>query len=303
MIEETTTTPPPAPIKKPRRPRAPKRVAAPDAEILEVEPDAYHLRPEFSASTAKVLIAKSPRHAQADRETPRDPSKTMDRGSVLHALVLGKGARFRVIDAADWRTTAAKEARDAAREQGLIPVLVDEFAEYNATAAKVRAALDDRGLRLDGRSELAVRFTEQTTHGPLGCRVMLDHGWLEGPRAGIVLDLKFTTDASPAAVEKNAENMGYAIQAAAYTRAITQLRPELAGRVQFLFAFCEVDSPNAINVTSGDGAFRELGERRWRRACETWAKCLETKTWPAYGVGINNLTAPAWALAREEFAS
>jgi hypothetical protein len=295
MIDETTTTPPPAPTKKPRKPRAPK----PLAEILTGSVDAYHARPEFSATTAKTLIAQSPLHAKTDRETPREPSKTMDRGSIIHALVLGKGAAFTVIDAEDWRKKEAQAQRDEARAKGLIPVLVGDFADYTQASAKIRAGLDARGLRLDGHSEIPVRWTEQTAAGPLACRGMLDHVWLD---RGRILDLKITADASPGAIERNAEAMGYALQAAAYTRLLAALRPELAGRIEFLFAFAEPDAPHAINVVRPDGMFRELGERRWLRACEWWAACLKTNTWPGYGIGVNTLSAPAWALAREAAA-
>jgi hypothetical protein len=81
------------------------------------------------------------------------------------------------------------------------------------------------------------------------------------------------------------------------------LIPDLAGRIEFLFGFCEKADPFAINLTRPDGTFRELGERRWLRAVATWAECLKTDRWPGYGDHINPLSAPAWALAREEEAA
>ncbi len=267
------------------------------ARILDVTPDEYHARPGLSSSKAKTLIAKSPLHAKSERE--RDPTKSLDRGNVIHRLVLGKGRDYAVVQANDWRTNVAKAARDEARAQGLVPVLVGDFEEYALAAEKIRVTLADRGYVLDGASELAVEWLEETEHGDVTCRGMMDHVWLE---TGVIFDLKITADAAPSFVERNAENLGYAIQSAAYTRALVALRPELAGRVDFLFAFCEAEEPYAINVCRPDGMFRELGERRWIRAVNTWGHCEKSGTWPAYGVGVNQLSPPAWALAREDYA-
>jgi len=268
------------------------------AKILDVTPDEYHARPGFSSTIAKVLIDQSPLHAKASAGLP--PSKLLDRGTVIHRLVLGKGKDYAILQFKDWRTDKAKDARDEARKGGLVPVLEHEFADYAAAAEHIRVQLAERGIVLDGASELAVEWIEQTEHGPVTCRAMFDHLWLV---EGAILDLKITGDAAPASVERTAENLGYAIQAAAYTRALTALDGDLAGRIKFLFAFCEPDDPYAINVSQPDGVFRELGERRWLRAVSTWAHCQKTGIYPGYGTSINYLNPPAWALAREGYTT
>jgi hypothetical protein len=268
------------------------------ASILKVTPDEYHALPHFSSTLAKTLIAQSPRHAREARG--KNPTKVMDRGNVIHRLVLGKGKDYEVLNFNDFKTNAAKAARDAARKAGKVPVLADDFEEHCKASESIRVELAERNIFLDGESEFAVTWFEPTKHGPVQCRAMFDHVWL---KAGRLLDLKITDNAAPGAIERNAETMGYAIQWAAYTRALAALDPKLAGRVDFLFGFCEPDSPFAINLVRPDGMFRELGERRWLRAVETWAECLETDTWPAYGTGINQLSSPPWALSREDFAA
>jgi hypothetical protein len=78
------------------------------------------------------------------------------------------------------------------------------------------------------------------------------------------------------------------------------VKPELAGRGDFLFAFCETDEPFALNLSRPSGAFRELGERRWLRACETWAGCLKAGAFPGYDAhGVNVLAPPGWVLKSE----
>ena len=274
------------------------------AQLLRVKPDDYHQRPGFSASLAKTLIEKSPLHAWSEHPLygakGKKPTKEMDFSSVVHAIVLGKGKRFKPLDYDDWRTKDARAARDAARAEKLVPVLVKDLDRALEVAKHVTEQLADRGVVLDGESELGIEWTEQTEHGAVLCRGMFDHVWLD---RGRLFDLKITGNASPGAVERNAENLGYAIQEAAYRRALTALDPDLAGRVEFLFGFGEPDEPHALNLCRGDGVFRALGESRWQRALNTWAACVATNTWPSYGRDVNTLSAPAWALYKEEFAA
>jgi len=272
-------------------------VATVTARILDVTPDEYHAIQAFSSTVAKTLIARSPAHAKA--EVGKAPSKVLDRGTVIHRLTLGKGKDYEVIQHSDWRTNAAKAARDDARARGLTPVLAHEFEDYCMAAESIRAQLADRNLVLDGQSELAIEWTEETVHGPVLCKGMLDHCW---PDTGIIIDLKVTDNAAPSAVERTAENLGYAIQCAAYTRALTALDPDLAGRVAFAFAFCEPDAPYAINLSEPDGVFQEIGKQRWLRAVTAWAECVKNDRWPSYGTSVNPITAPTWALAREGFS-
>jgi len=268
------------------------------ARILNVSPDEYHALPGFSSTVAKELIARSPLHAKA--MVGKKPTKAMDRGSIIHRLVLGKGADYEVLEFKDYKTKAAQEARDSARARGFVPVLTEDHDEYVLTSIAIRYQLREHGIELNGCSELAIEWTEETEHGSVTCKGMLDHCWLE---TGIILDLKITENAAPSAVERTSENLGYAIQCAAYSRALAALVPDLTGRVGFGFAFCEPDPPYAINLSEPDGIFQEIGQQRWLRAVRTWAECKRFDRWPAYGTGVNPITAPAWALAREGFSS
>ena len=274
------------------------------AKILDVTPDEYHQLPGFSASLAKELIERSPLHAWQKHPLygakEKKPTKEMDFGQVGHTLVLGKGKRFAVLDVEDYKTKDARALRDAARKSGSVPIKRAEHDRALKMAEQVTAKLADRGLKLTGTSELAIEWTEESAFGPVLCRGMMDHVFDD---QGVVIDLKLVGSASQASIERSAENFGYAIQEAAYRSALTKLKPELAGRIDFLFAFCETDEPYAVNLTRGDGMFRELGERRWRRAVETWAECVAANNWPGYGSGVNPLSAPAWAFSREEFAA
>jgi hypothetical protein len=265
------------------------------ARILDIAPDEYFaLDSHFSSSAAKALLARSPLHARADIK--KKPTKLMDRGNIIHRLVLGKGKDYLVVQHSDWRTKDAQKQRDEAYDNGLVPVLAHTFEEYCIAAEAIRVRLLDMGIVLDGASELAFEWTEKTPHGDVLCRGMSDHVWLD---IGQILDLKIIDNAAPTNVERSAATLDHAVQHAAYTRALTAIRPDLAGRVRFLFAFCEPNEPHDVNVSEPDGVFRELGEQRWLRAVHAWAKCVAEDKFPGYGV--NSINPPIWQLRNEGF--
>lgn len=269
------------------------------ARILGVSPDEYHTLPGLSASIATTLITRSPRHAQHEIGKGKAPTAAMDFGTVVHAITLGKGKRYAPVPFEDWRTNAAKETREKFRAEGLVPLLHHQLtaAEQCAAAITEKLAVDHQ-IKLDGESELAIQWEEPSPHGPVICRCMMDHAWLV---RGEILDLKIVENAETSQVERSAERFGYGIQQAAYKRAAAALDKRLAGRVKFAFAFGESEPPYALNVTEPDGKLRKLGELRWIRAVHEWARCHKEygdKPWPDYG--RNYLSAPAWALAREE---
>lgn len=262
--------------------------------------------PSLSSSIAKVLIEESAAHAYLAH--PRfggaksAPTSAMDHGTLIHRLLLGKGAEIVHVVAGDWRTKAAKAARAEARETGQIPVLAQQagIAEFAASAIKV--GLANVGVSLDGDSEVPILWQEQAAHGPIWCRAMLDHvvelnGMLH------VYDVKTIESAHPESCTRSAINFGYDIQQEAYTRAAEALWPDYAGRVVFRFLFVETEPPYAVTVAGLDGVMRERGRRRWREAVETWSRCLHTETWPSYTKGPVTLQSPGWLLQRESEAA
>lgn len=268
------------------------------ARLLNIPGDDYFDLDAFSASAAKTVIARSPAHARANYR--KAPTKAIERGDIIGRLLLGAGKDYEVVNAANWQTNKAKADRDAIRAAGKVPVLVDDLEDYHKAAEAIRLNLAERDIILDGASEQAITWVEHTEYGDVTCKGRFDHVW---PDIGIILDLKVTHDASPKAVEKTAENLGYAIQSAAYSRALAAFDPDLAGRVAFMFVFAEAEEPYAVNISEPDGIFREIGERRWLRACSTWAKCIRDNHWPSYGPDTNPITAPQWALRNEGYSS
>ena len=280
------------------------------AQYLDCTPAEYHKLDGFSSSIAKILLAESPLHAwQAhpllggkDAEL-EDPSKAQDSGSVMHHLLLGKGADYKVLTFDNYKTKKAQDERDAARAEGKIPILQEQIEHALVAAGKIGERLRDAGVVLDGTSEQAMQWSEQTPHGPVLCRGMMDH--VTANRM-VIYDFKIVRSAAPSVIERSAENYGYALQHAAYRsghgKVLTALGDPHASRVRMLFVFCEPRPPYAVNVLPLDGEMQALGDRRWSRALGTWARCLSDQHWPGYNEDrTGRLSAPPWAYAREPY--
>src|SRR5262249_53576618 len=83
--------------------------------------------------------------------SPEPAGRALDLGSVAHKLLFGAGRDIQLIEAADYRTTAARELRDAARAAGRIPVLTEQIK----TAADMAGAAKDQLACFRGMESIA----------------------------------------------------------------------------------------------------------------------------------------------------
>lgn len=272
--------------------------------IYDLPESDYHAdpcdTPSLSSHCAATLLGKSPLHAWRSHPrlgaAPREEKDEFDRGTLLHGLLLGTGRELTIVDAKDWRTKAAQEQRDAARAAGLLPVLARQHDEAQQAAEAIGARLSSELVRLCGASEVTATWL---ANGIAYSRARMDHLILdEMPPAGATIyDLKFGDSAHPKACAARIARFGEDIQAAAYIDAIETIRPECAGRVSFVWLFCEWDPPYAVGVYSPSSSMLDMGRKRWRRACQLWAECVERDHWPGYPAG--ELSPTEWALQEE----
>lgn len=253
----------------------------------------------LSKSTASILVNKSPRHAiqRKRREVPDETSDEMDQGTIVHALMLGaSNKRIVELDFPDFRTKAARTARDETTARGDVPVLKHKADVISGYARKLKLECERLGFPFDGESEVGIEWSEFTSTGDeVTCWGALDH--LVVTR-GVIYDLKIVESAHPRAMQRHLLAYGGDIQATAYTRAVEAYYPHLAGRTRFVFLACELYSGIVQPVELG-GGMRRLGEMKWRRAIETWARCLREDVWPGYTTGIATVDAPEWAIEDE----
>lgn len=285
------------------------------AKILNVTEQAYHADPcsraSLSQSIAHILVTESPRHAWLAHPklggVERARTKPMDEGAVLHKLLLGAGANFEMVVADDWRTKAAKEARDTIIGEGKIAILAHNFEKLKTAAERIFKNAADQGFPFGGRSELAIEFTDYADQHQMDrevlCRCRID----QVRDDHVIYDVKKVRSANPKDVARCIVEYGYDMQCHAYTRAYEQLVPEALGRSDFVFLFCEIEPPYEVVAARLDGYHREIGQRRWNRALTLWDKLLTEGSypWPGYADGAITLIPPQYVINQElaeEFA-
>lgn len=265
--------------------------------------------PSLSAGLANVLLQQSPAHAFHRHPrlggAKRAGTSSQKEGTALHALLLEGadkagvtraliGQRFEVVSFKDFRTKEARLRRDTVELSGAIALTPKMYAEYESKAEQVTRVADAIRMQLAAhdivlgpgegrRCEVSAFWQPDTPHGPIQCRGRFDQLTVH-ETAGIieVLDLKKIRSASPRQCERHIEDYGYAVQRAAYVEAIETLFPDYAGRVKYRWAFVEGEAPYVVTPAEPDGELVSLGERRWERAKEVWARCLQTDNWPGY---------------------
>lgn len=279
--------------------------------LYDLREDRYHedpvIEPSLSSSLAAKLLQTSPRHAWAehprlggavDREEGDDdkmPSRPMEIGSVVHSVLLGKGAKVEQIDAPTYQTKAAKEARANAYAAGLQPILVPDMKKVARIVTAAHEQLDEtpdvRALLERGVSE-AVLVTKDAA-GPW-CRMMLDKLVIADGRA-VIIDIKTSgTSVNPTGMSLGwkVADMGYETRAAFYERGLITLYPELAGRVRFLHLWIETEAPYSLVISELDAASRAIGAKKAAAAIGIWRDCLAADHWPRYGAGIHRVEYP-----------
>lgn len=257
--------------------------------------------PSLSQSIACTLIQKSEKHAWLEHPrlggVPRIPTRAMDVGTICHALMLGKPLpEIEVIDVGDYKTKAAKELRNAAIAAGRIPLKTKEWEGHSsiqAAAERLRDKIRSNRIEFDPESSEVAFFWRQNG---VQCRARLDN--LQGFH---VFDLKFGESANPSMIDRTIFQKGYHIQHAAYTEAVRECLPDARGRERFTLIFCEVVEPFCVQLVEFSESAKQLGRMQWRRAQETWLRCLETNTWNEYSrPGMCHVVdAKPWDLERE----
>lgn len=244
----------------------------------------YFAHPALSHSDTKLLDPPAVYRWVKDNQA-RSNKPAFDFGHVVHELVLGTGAGIDVIDVADWRTKAAKEARAESYEAGRAPILTADHDRAKQCADAVRLhpvackLLDHADYR-----ELAMVWDD----GDVERKAKADA--ITG-RFGI--DLKTTDRAATDAFGRSAGKFGYATQDAWYRDAITACLD--VEDPAFLFIVVEKNPPYLVNVIELDPYDVELGARRNRARIDLFRQCRDTDTWPAYGDSINQAQLPRWA--------
>ena len=269
--------------------------------IHTISSEDYHAdpceQPSLSASIAAVITSRSSLHAWAahPRLNPayeRKEESKYDVGTAAHAILL-EGRPFdevaEIVEAKDWRTNDAKEARDAARASGRIPLLAKDA---NAVCAMLDAALDQLDAHeasprpfVDGQPEQALVWEEDG----VTCRALVD--WLhDGQRA--ISDYKTTSaSADPEKWSRTAFTIGADVQTAFHLRGLRMLTGIHGSMV---YVVQETYPPYALSVNALSPGALAVGQRKVEYALAVWKRCLDADYWPGYPARVAYAEAPAW---------
>lgn len=270
--------------------------------IYEMTNEQYHADPvpggSLSSTGARRLLEPSCpalfRHEQLHGQKPR---RVFDFGSAAHQMVLGAGPELMVVNAEDWRTKAAREARDEAYAAGLVPLLLAEFEQVQQMAAALRRHPAASALLAEGsgQPEQSLFWTDQ----PAGVwrRARLDWLPFATGRRLVVPDYKTAVSAAPSAIERSLVAYGYHQQAAWYLDGVAALGGGTDAR--FVFIVQEKAAPYLVTVVELDDASLQAGRVRNRRAIELYAQCVAEDRWPGYSDSPVLISLPQWAITQE----
>ena len=155
-------------------------------------------------------------------------------------------------------------------------------------AAAVAAHPKAAALLTGGHPEVSIFWQDADTG--IDCRCRPDY---INP-AGIIVDLKSTADAGPAAFAKSCANFRYHVQDAFYSEGYYQA----AGTWPrgFVFIAVEKTAPYAVACYTLDDVAKEKGRELYQQDLQTLQAAQAANEWPAYSDQIETLTLPAWAL-------
>jgi hypothetical protein len=137
--------------------------------IPDLPEEQYHADPvpggSLSSGGARTLLEPGgPAKFDYGRNHPRASTKAFDLGHAAHTMALGVGAGLVVVDARDWKTKAAQEAKAEAYALGGVPVLSADFQRVAAMVDAIKAHPIAGALILaEGDAEQSLFWIDQDT--------------------------------------------------------------------------------------------------------------------------------------------
>lgn len=256
----------------------------------------------LTQSGIKTLLSETP----ADyKYGVRKQSSEMGFGAIVHALALGKGARFVVSEYDDYRTKAAREWRDEVVSAGRIPIKPEKYDEAQKIALVIQARIEQALGGAPYETEVPFFWQEWINYSggsvPQGkiepvatwCGGMLDV-WCES--LSIALDPKIT-GAVPSP-QRAMVNFGWDLQAAWYRRGLERIFPSRAGHIRFANILVRPVEPFTSRLVTLNEGWRASAEQECQRALRIFQDCQRSGVWPGYADGIEEMDAPTWLLTQ-----
>lgn len=234
-------------------------------------------------------LRKSPAHYRYCLTHDREDTPALRIGRAIHAAVLTPTAfkrEWAVIPARiDRRTKTGKEeyALFMQENEGK-EFLSDDESELVKRISKAVRGNKAAAALLKGTKREKPLFWTNDDGIRFKCRA-------DALKAGIMIDLKTTTDASTEAFTREALKYGYDVQAAHYIEGYQYMN---GGKVPaWYFIAVEKAEPFAVNIIKAGLDFIDHGIVRRNRLIDSLKECWNTEQYPDYG--INEMIMPKWA--------
>jgi hypothetical protein len=245
---------------------------------------------------------------------PEDPNKATDAGTVAHSILLeGHAGSVVAINPNDypsrngnipdgWTNKAIREARDAARAAGKIPVLAYQMKEIVAMA---HAAIAFIGTLKTTEPAIWWAFQPGKGDSELTCtweedgvpyKIRADR--INADRT-LIVDAKFSgVSAEPDSWGRSQMiRMNYYCGAAFYRRGCEKV---FGTSPDYVFLVQETEPPYLTSLVGVDPHAFELGAQKVKIGMDTLRQCLAAKRWPGYPPRVAYPEIPAWADAQWE---
>lgn len=251
----------------------------------------------LSFSGAKLLLPPScPAKFKEYRDNPPKPRRVFDFGHLVHKLILKEGGEIVEIDAPDFRTKAAQQARDEAHAEGKVPVLAKEVERARIIAERVHQHPAAGPLLQRGHPEMSLYARDRETGVELRGRI----DWLTlHNEQTTAVEVKTTVCAEPDDFSRTGGRLRYHIQGAWYLDLLIALgiTPDPA----FYTIAVEKEPPFLVSVVEWDAPSIARGRELKREAIDIYADCVRRGDWPSYPDNdqITPISVPAWELDDE----
>jgi len=262
--------------------------------IYSMSNDDYHQGPGRLALSKGGLVelSRSPAHYRAMLEKPHETTPAMTFGTQFHCAVLEPdvfAAHYVLEPKFDKRTKTGKEEyssfQESLAENQQEPISQESLDLITAMQASLRSSDVVSVLLSNGVAEQSIFWQDDTWRFTCKCRPdfinIFDH---------IVIDLKTTTDASPEAFSRTIINFRYHWQAAHYLAGVNAVYDDCY--TDFVLIAVEKAPPFAFQVYQIAYSDIYYAQQQIKPLMRTYAKCLETDTWPGPPDAIQLIELP-----------
>lgn len=251
----------------------------------------------LSSGRCNVILSQSPFHALHDEGG--QPSEVSDIGTAIHDGLLEGVDRIVSIEADDYRTKLAKEARDQARAEGKIPMLARKVEQVIDGIESAKAYMLGSELADEWAGESEAEQTIVWKEGKVLCKARPD--WLSADRS-LLIHVKTTAgSAQPESwIRNQLSPSGYDVACAFYEKALYSLPGAGQNAPTSVFLVIEQTKPYGCSLVGLSPAMLDLANRKAERAIRVWQECQESGVYPCYPSRIAYAEPMPWQIASEE---